>query len=172
MPQTRSSLAKWVLVSSALAACATGASNGATTDDPFDGGAATLAHDSGAGEGSIDDASTGPKGNPVTLDSSPTTTDGATNVDAALDAPNDPALDAPVDSPVDAPVDVGVDAPISCGTPSGSYSMTCSSCTVTGTVLSCQCQNDEQVLGPTSLDMCTCAQPPVISNQNGVLTCP
>ena len=71
-------------------------------------------------------------------------------------------MDAPIDAPIDAP---------SCGPAAGSYAETCQSCTVTGNTLSCMCQNDSQVLGPTSLDMCNCTQPPSINNTNGVLTC-
>jgi CVNH domain len=59
-----------------------------------------------------------------------------------------------------------------CGSPSGSYTGSCSSCSTTGSVLSCSCKNDSQQPTAATLNLCTCSNTTVISNQNGVLACP
>jgi hypothetical protein len=157
----------------AVAACAAGQLT--QSDDPGS------SPDSGAADG----AAPGPDGGPATTgdsgatgpgpDAGPTVFDGGQPAKigddgGGSDAPSDAPADAPPDSAV-APVDAAPDAPISCGTPGGSYTVTCVNCTFVGTTLSCSCQNDSQVLGPTSLNICSCSQPVVITNTNGVLVC-
>jgi glucan 1,3-beta-glucosidase len=60
----------------------------------------------------------------------------------------------------------------SCGSAGGSYAETCSSCSVSGTTLTCDCLSEAQASVATSINLCACTQPPVISNANGVLSCP
>jgi hypothetical protein len=59
-----------------------------------------------------------------------------------------------------------------CGTPSGTYAQTCDNCQLVGDTLTCDCvdQSGDTVL--SSLTLCTCAQPPVVANTDGVLSCP
>ena len=73
--------------------------------------------------------------------------------------------------PTDAGTDAGFDA-ASCGSPSGSYAQTCTNCSFTAPVLSCSCTTKSNTQNATTLNLCTCTQPPVISNNDGVLTCP
>jgi hypothetical protein len=166
VPRGRSSAAAWALVSGSLVACATSGPGDTSSYGAPEEDAAPPASDSGVygedGSAIGSKGPTGPKGNPVVYDSGPPATIGGV-VDSGANG-SDASGDAAVDGPVDAPV--------SCGSPGGSYAQTCSSCSVTGSTLSCECQNDSQVLGPTSLDLCSCSQPPVIANANGVLTCP
>jgi hypothetical protein len=58
-----------------------------------------------------------------------------------------------------------------CGNPGGSYSNTCDECAVTGYVLACTCETDNSGYISSSLDLCTCQSPSVISNTNGILSC-
>ena len=53
--------------------------------------------------------------------------------------------------------------------PSGSYSQTCSACTISGDTLSCNCRNEDGFSRYTSINTRHCYHP--VSNQNGRLTC-
>jgi hypothetical protein len=162
----------------ALAACATGTLAGSEDINPSPDGGVAPAED-GASDGTVVD--TGTTESPDTgSESSVASHDaGESGADAATDS--SPPTDAPADVPFDALLDALPDAfdaaDASCGVPpdgglpGGSYSATCSGCTVTGTTLSCACQNDGQTYVPASLNLCTCMQPLVINNLNGVLTC-
>jgi CVNH domain-containing protein len=66
--------------------------------------------------------------------------------------------------------DGGLDA-ASCGAPSGTYSSSCTDCTVAGGMLTCSCTTNSNSTATTSLDLCTCPDTTTISNANGVLTC-
>src|SRR5262245_37676160 len=59
--------------------------------------------------------------------------------------------------------------------PTGSYSQSCTDCTMEGTVLVCQVCKDGSGGEPTAqIDTCSCgsaAQSQAISNQHGILTC-
>jgi hypothetical protein len=109
------------------------------------------------------------------LDSAPPVTDSgsSTGLDATSDAPIDAPADAPSDAGVDAAPDAGPDtgAP-DCGAPGGSYAASCPTCSLAGTTLTCACKDDAQDADITTLNICGCAQPPVITNNNGVLSCP
>ena len=59
-----------------------------------------------------------------------------------------------------------------CGSPAGSYTSSCTSCKLTGTILACTCITDSGAIAATSLDICTCTQATKIANTNGQLTCP
>jgi len=92
---------------------------------------------------------------------------GDSGADAGADGADATSPDAEADASNDA-----ADANVSCGSPNGSYSSTCSSCTFVGVTLNCNCLTDSQASVAASLDLCSCTQPPVIANTNGVLTCP
>jgi hypothetical protein len=59
-----------------------------------------------------------------------------------------------------------------CGIPGGSYTSTCTSCSMTETTLACTCTTSSGATASTSLDLCTCTQASQIGNTNGQLTCP
>jgi hypothetical protein len=69
------------------------------------------------------------------------------------------------------PVDAAPDAPVACGSPSGSYTGSCSNCTVTGGTLTCDCKTSSGSTSTSSLDLCACPNTALISNADGVLTC-
>ncbi|KIM66722.1 hypothetical protein SCLCIDRAFT_75972, partial [Scleroderma citrinum Foug A] len=48
----------------------------------------------------------------------------------------------------------------------GDYGATCSSCSLSGTVLGCTCQDSQQAGQSASIDLNSC-----VTNNNGVLTC-
>ena len=166
----RHRLAVTTLGISVIAACAAGdlgsAGSAALPSSGGDGGALPATVDGGAPRdaavgptGSGDDA--GSNAGPGIFDGGPPVVIGGGSNDGATDAGDD------------APADTGVDARV-CGPPSSasSYASTCTGCSTTGNTLTCACKNKAQTPVPTSLDMCTCTQPPVIANTDGVLTCP
>ena len=59
-----------------------------------------------------------------------------------------------------------------CGVPGGSYTSTCTSCSMTETTLACTCTTSSGLRSPTTLNLCTCTQASQIGNTNGQLTCP
>jgi hypothetical protein len=72
----------------------------------------------------------------------------------------------------DAGTDAGFDA-ATCGTADGgTYMQTCTNCMFNAPILSCSCTTKSNTQNATTLNVCTCAQPPVIANNDGVLTCP
>jgi hypothetical protein len=58
-----------------------------------------------------------------------------------------------------------------CGYPGGSYSGTCSNCQLVGGAMTCNCVDSAGGTLVSTLVLCGCAQPPVVTNVNGVLTC-
>jgi hypothetical protein len=160
----------------AFVACATGTLAESEDTSPPPDGAAPPPAEAGASDRTVVDTGT-PGFTDTGAESSVGSHDASeSGADAAADSPPAPT-DAPSDAPSDAPPDVFDAADASCGVPpdgglpGGSYSATCSGCSVTGTTLICTCQNDSQAPVPASLNLCTCMQPLVINNLNGVLTC-
>jgi len=153
---TASRVASAVLASAPLAllGCASSTPGGAPS--PLDGGDGAALVDTGAGE---------PMGTPGVYDGGPP---------ARIGDPLDGGAGADDASGDDgAPTDAAPDAPVSCGdADGGSYAATCANCSLTGTVLTCDCKTDQQNTMTSSLDLCTCAQPPDVSNSNGYLYCP
>jgi hypothetical protein len=156
----------------AVGACASGTLSGTEDTNPPPDGDAAPPTEAGASDSTVADT-----GSTEFADTGPESTVGSHDAsESGADAPTD-SPPAPMDAPSDALPDAFDAADASCGVPpdgglpGGSYSATCSGCSVTGTTLSCACQNDSQVYVPASLDLCTCAQPLVINNLNGVLTC-
>jgi len=150
-------LAALLLCSLFCSACASGevgvsgAGGGVATDDGGAAAEAGIVVDSGtlgvtgpaADSGSPDEGSLAPTG-----------TDGSTS--ASVDA---------------TPADSAPDAPVSCGSPGGTYTGTCSDCSVTATTLTCLCTTDSGSSVESSLDLCTCPVLTEISNTNGILSC-
>jgi hypothetical protein len=178
-----------VFVGFFLSACASG--NSSLDLGPGDeaGGA-----DGSSIDGTVEAAGpTGPEGgsgrvDSTAPDSSEEDAEGPTGDDAAGDVASSDASEGdagPLDAGSDtgsndaAPVDssVGDGAPAdaadaaSCGSPAGSYSGTCNTCSLTGTTLSCNCLTDAGAPSAASLNLCTCPQPPNITNANGGLNC-
>jgi hypothetical protein len=165
-----------------IAACASGdlaSQDGGIGGDPDVDGSVDAAAD-GGGVSSIDaagrrDSSAAPDtslpdqpdSGTGGLDSGPPAPDsgGSTGLDATSDAPTDASVDAAPDA---APDTGGPD----CGAPGGSYALSCPTCSLSGTTLTCACKDDAQDADITTLDICGCAQPPVITNNNGILSCP
>jgi hypothetical protein len=58
-----------------------------------------------------------------------------------------------------------------CGTPTGSFSQTCSACQIVGGTLTCDCVDQGGGTVVSALDLCGCAQPPLVANTDGALTC-
>jgi hypothetical protein len=102
---------------------------------------------------------------PAADGSSLATTDSGGGADASLDATT-------VDSSA-AEASAGDDA--SCGSgsglPAGSYEETCHECSLAGTTLACTCLTVHYQPLSSTLNLCTCSQPPQVVNANGVLTC-
>jgi hypothetical protein len=138
-----------------VSACGSGSSGTALGDQdgaPFEAGVI----DDDGGDG-------GPAGTMGSDDSGPLTAvdtgAGGTGEDASPTATADAASG-----------DAGFDA-ASCGAPSGTYSSTCTGCTVAGGTLTCGCTTDSNSTATSSLDLCACPDTTTISNANGVLTC-
>jgi hypothetical protein len=55
--------------------------------------------------------------------------------------------------------------------PGGSYSQTCQACTVTDSVLQCDCRNENGAEVFASLNLNTCVSGSTVANTNGALTC-
>ena len=150
-----------------LAFCACNGSN------PGAGGAGVTPNDDGGTveggsvDGSSDDAgptgptgATGPTGTPGVYDGGPPAVIGGV-VDSGTTS----------SSGGDAGPGLEDAAPVSCGTPSGSYTGTCASCSVTANTLTCVCQNGAGGSVEASLDLCSCPIVTEISNSYGALTC-
>jgi hypothetical protein len=61
--------------------------------------------------------------------------------------------------------------PPTCGTPGGTYAQTCTGCQLVGGALTCSCVDNANGSLVTTITLCGCLQPPVVTNANGVLTC-
>jgi hypothetical protein len=59
-----------------------------------------------------------------------------------------------------------------CGVPGGTYTTSCTACSMTDTMLSCTCTTKSGSTSATTLDLCDCTQATQIANTNGQLTCP
>jgi hypothetical protein len=129
--------------------------------------------------GSVDDQGTGADLDAAVADGA--FLDGPPTADAGPVTFHDAGAPVVIGAPIDsgpspqggdaAAKDAAPDAPISCGSPSGTYSTSCTDCAVSGTTLTCQCTNDSGSSSSSSLDLCTCPVLTEISNSNGVLSC-
>jgi hypothetical protein len=145
-----------------LAAYPVACSNGSTDV----AGPPTANVDGGFSEAGFLDAPVGAAD--ATGPASPDASDGSVPSPGAADsAPAEASSDA---TPSDGALDAADAA--ACGVPSGSYTGSCSNCSVAGGVLTCDCQTGSGGATMTSsVDLCACPDTTTISNAQGVLTC-
>jgi hypothetical protein len=102
---------------------------------------------------------------PAADGSSLATTDSGGGADATLDATTGDSSAAEASAGDDASCGSGS------GLPAGSYEETCHACALAGTTLTCTCLTVHYQPVSSTLNLCTCSQPPQVVNADGVLTC-